>query len=115
MGRLGLSDPCLQNFATGSPLVVKLLKISGAVAGLFSTPVASLPPPPSACKRGGGGLASPNPAAKNSPGVPPFGPKLLNFVLGPLHESPCKVVPDQWGDSSVGGCCMVGVGEGGVF
>ena len=75
-----------------------------------------MPPPPCVWYRvcGGGGYASLNPVAKILPGVPPFRPKFPNFELNLLPEAPCAVALDQWGDSSVGGCYMGEVGEGGA-
>ena len=46
MGGLGLSEPCSQKFAGGSPLFAEFLKFYGAVAASAETPVASLPSPP---------------------------------------------------------------------
>ena len=46
------------------------------------------------------------------PVVPPVGPKILYFYLGPLPAAPCVVAPDQLEDACVGEYCSEEVTEG---
>ena len=102
MDKLGLSEPCGQNFARGSPLLAESKNVSGPVVVSAGTPVASLPPPPYARRCAWWGEASPNPTSKILPWVPLLWSKLQKFSHGPLPvASPCAVAPDQWGDTSV--------------